>query len=68
MSSNYKQEGEVIQYTATADIPAGKVVKIGNILGVALVAIPNGSTGSVATKGVFTVPKVTTFRPERISQ
>ena len=60
MSSNYKQEGDVIQYTAAADIPAGKVIKIGNILGVALVAIPNGSTGAVATKGVFTVPKVTT--------
>jgi predicted RecA/RadA family phage recombinase len=34
------------------------VVAIGNILGVALVDIANGATGSVGIRGVFTVPKV----------
>jgi predicted RecA/RadA family phage recombinase len=59
MSTNYIQDGDVIQYTAGADITAGSVVKMGNTLGVALVDIANGATGSVALKGVFTVPKVT---------
>lgn len=59
MTSKFIQPGNVIQYTAGADITAGSVVKIGNILGVALVNIANGATGSVATTGVFTAPKVT---------
>lgn len=58
MTTNFKQEGNVLQYTASSNVAAGDVVKAGNILGVALVDIPSGSTGSVATKGVFVVPKV----------
>lgn len=58
MTTTYKQEGKVIQYTASADIAAGKVLKIGNILGVALVDIANGAAGSVGIEGVFSAPKV----------
>lgn len=52
------QRGDVIDYTAGADVASGDVVVIGNIIGVALTDIANGATGSVATRGVFTVPKV----------
>ena len=58
MAKNYKQEGDVIQYTAGSNISSGAVVKIGQILGVALVDIASGETGSVRIEGVFTVPKV----------
>lgn len=58
MSTNYKQEGDVIQYTASSDITAGSVIKAGGVLGVALVDIASGSTGSVRVEGVFSVPKV----------
>lgn len=58
MATNYIQPGEVIQYTAGADISSGAVVRIGNILGVALSDIANGATGSVQIRGVFNVPKV----------
>jgi predicted RecA/RadA family phage recombinase len=62
MATNYVQEGNTIQYTAGADISSGDVVVIGSngdaIIGVALVDIANGSTGSVAIEGVFTVAKV----------
>lgn len=58
MSGNYKQEGDVIQHTAASNIANGQVVKIGNLLGVALVAIPTGATGSVKLTGVFVAPKV----------
>lgn len=58
MAATFQQEGRVVQYTAGANITSGQVVKIGNILGVALMAIANGSTGPVAIEGVFTVPKV----------
>lgn len=58
MTTTYSQAGNVIQHTAAADIASGDVVKIGNLLGVALVDIPNGSTGAVSLSGVFLAPKV----------
>ena len=58
MANNYVTDGDVIDYTAGANITSGSVVKIGQILGVALVDIANGATGSVAIEGVFTAPKV----------
>lgn len=58
LSTNYVQEGDVVQYTAGANITAGSVVVMGNMLGVALVDIANGATGSVALEGVFMLPKV----------
>jgi len=59
MSTNYVQEGGVIQYTngGTA-ISSGDVVVMGEIIGVAMVDIANGETGSVAIEGVFNLPKV----------
>lgn len=58
MAANYVQPGDVIDHVAAADITSGRVVKIGQILGVALADIASGATGSVAVRGVFTVPKV----------
>lgn len=58
MSRNFHSNGDVVQYTAGANITAGSVVKMGNTLGVALKDIANGATGPVAVKGVFRVPKV----------
>ena len=60
MATNYVQKGHVIDWvngTGSA-VSANDVVKLGNTLGVALVDIANGATGSVAIRGVFTVPKV----------
>ena len=60
MATNSVQEGHVIDWangTGSA-VSANDVVKLGNTLGVALVDIANGATGSVAIRGVFTVPKV----------
>lgn len=58
MAGNYVQPGKVIEHTAGSNISAGSVVKMGNILGVALNDIANGSVGSVQIEGVFRVPKV----------
>lgn len=61
MSDNYVGEGDVIQWTngTGSAVVSGQVVAVGNILGVALVDIAAAASGSVATKGIFTVPKVT---------
>lgn len=58
MTTKYKQPGIVLDHTAGADISAGDVVKMGNILGVALTDIANGETGSVQIDGVFELAKV----------
>lgn len=59
LSTNYIQDGDVIQYTAGATHAAGDVIKMGGTLGVALVDLVSGQTGSVAIQGVFELPKVT---------
>lgn len=56
MATNFVQDGEVIQWTngTGSAVASGQAVKIGGgLLGVALVNIANGSTGSVAIEGVF---------------
>lgn len=58
MSKNFVQPGMVMQITASAPIASGEVVKVGNTLGVALVNLAAGESGSVQVCGVFTVPKV----------
>ena len=59
MATNYVNAGEVITYTnAGSAISSGDVVVIGQQIGIALVDIANGASGSVAMKGRYTVPKV----------
>ena len=59
MATNYIYSGDVVDYTnGGSAIASGDVVVIGQQIGVALTAIANGETGSVALDGVFTVPKV----------
>ncbi len=60
MTSKYVQPGEVIDYTAGANIASGQVVLMGVRIGVALAAIANGATGSVQVSGVFTIAKLST--------
>lgn len=60
MAGNYSHNGRVIDYTNTtgAAIASGAVVKMANVLGVALVDIAIGATGAVGF-GVFrNIPKV----------
>lgn len=61
MADNYLQDGDIITYTnAGSAITAGSPVAIGSLIGVALVDIAASTgTGSVALRGVWTLPKVT---------
>lgn len=56
---NEIQRGDVIDYTAGANILSGAVVTLKHALGVAVTDIANGATGAVAVEGVFELPKVT---------
>lgn len=59
MANNYRQPGDVLTWTngTGSAVASGQVVKVGQTLGVALVDIANGASGSVAISGVFVVPK-----------
>jgi predicted RecA/RadA family phage recombinase len=61
MADNYVGEGKSELWTngTGENVVSGQVVVIGETLGVALVDIANGASGTVQTEGVFTVPKVT---------
>lgn len=59
MADTFVQPGDVIDWTnGGSAVVSGQVVRVGQILGVALVDIAGSATGSVAIRGVFTVPKV----------
>lgn len=60
MSTKYVSDGDVIPWTNNTGsaVASNAVVKMGNSLGIALVDIANGATGSVAVEGVWVVPKV----------
>lgn len=57
MAGNFKQPGNVMDYTAVADVISGQAVLVGKRLGVALANIKAGETGSVQVEGVFSVKK-----------
>lgn len=59
MATNYVNDGLVVDYTNSGSaLSSGDVVRVGQQMGVCLVDIANGATGSVALSGVFTVAKV----------
>jgi len=61
MALNHIQSGKVINYTNSGGtaIKPGQVVVIGTLVGVALVYIAAGESGSVAIEEVYEVPKAT---------
>ena len=60
MTTKFVQPGEVIDYTAGANIASGQVVLMGARIGVALKAIANGETGPMQVTGVFNIAKLPT--------
>lgn len=60
MTTKFVQPGEVIDYTAGANIASGQVVVMGARIGVALKAIANGETGPMQVTGVFNIAKLST--------
>lgn len=58
MSTNFIQNGEVINYTATTkNISSGDVVIIGIIAGIAKTDIAVGETGAIHITGVYSLAK-----------
>ncbi|MFG0243633.1 MAG: DUF2190 family protein [Phycisphaerales bacterium JB054] len=59
MTATFVHEGTSIDYTPGADVAAGAVVVQGDLVGVAVRAIPANTLGALAVEGVFDFPKAT---------
>jgi len=57
MNARYIQRGESIDYTPAADVAAGDIVKLGNLVGVAKLDIRAGELGALSLVGVYAVTK-----------
>lgn len=59
MLAQYVQDGRYIDYTPNADVAAGAVVVVGDLVGVAVRPIPANTAGVLAVQGIFEMPKTT---------
>ena len=53
MKARYVQRGESIDYTPTADVAAGDVIRLGKMIGVSKLDIKSGELGALALVGVY---------------
>lgn len=58
--TKYKQPGNVLSLTAPEEISANEVVKVGQIIGMAIAAAASGAQVEVAVVGVFEFPCLST--------
>lgn len=60
-TATFVQDGQTIDYTPVAEVPAGGVVVIEGfatlLFGVAKVGIPAGTLGAISLEGVYDLPK-----------
>lgn len=59
MTTTFVHAGDSIDYVPVADVAAGQVVVLNDLVGVAKRRIPAGKLGALAVTGVFDVPKDT---------
>ena len=57
MNTIFVQAGDNIDYTPSADVPAGAVIVQGDLVGVTKRPIAANTQGSLAVSGVFDFPK-----------
>lgn len=55
---NFIETGKTIDYTVVgADVASGEIVVVGDMVGVAVTGAPIGETITLATHGVYNLPK-----------
>ena len=57
MDAKFIQDDETIDYTPSANVAAGEVVVIGELVAIAPRPIPANTLGSLATEGIFDIAK-----------
>lgn len=56
---NYKGSGDIVTVPAPEDASSGEFLKVGEIYGVAGIAVANGAPVPLHRRGVFVLPKET---------
>lgn len=59
MATNYISAGDIITVPAPAAVSSGDGVKVGTLFGVAQIDAASGADVTLATRGVYTLPKAT---------
>lgn len=59
-AAKFRKTGDTLDYTAGANIPAGKIIKVDGLLCIALSPIANGKTGALKVLHRGEVVEVTT--------
>jgi len=59
MIATLVQKGDVVDFVAAADVAAGDVVVVGDLVGIAQSNVLAGETGAMAVTGVYNLPKET---------
>lgn len=54
--SYYHSSGEHLDYTPSADVPAGSIRQVAGVAGIANVALPADEVGALAIRGTVRVP------------
>ena len=53
-------DGTTVDFVPEADVPAGSIVVVGKLVGIAKFGISAGSRGSITVRGVFDVAELST--------
>jgi len=59
MTATFVHDGNAIDYTPAADMAAGDVVVLEDLVGIAKLDIPANTLGALHVTGVFNLPKAT---------
>lgn len=63
MAKNFNKRGDVITFTAGADLTGGQYLKVGDLPGIVANTVKNGESAELITRGVFTLAKATADTP-----
>lgn len=64
MQARYVHNGNAIDYMPTADVAAGQIITLGDMIGIARLDIKANTLGALAVTGVYDVVKgATAFNP-----
>ncbi len=57
MKAKYIQKGDSVDFIPSADMDAGEIVRLGNLIGITKTPIKAGTLGTLAVSGIFDIHK-----------
>ncbi len=57
MKAKYVQKGDAVDFIPVADMVAGDIVRLGNLIGITKIPVKAGCLGTLAISGIFDIAK-----------